>query len=173
MSGRLEGRLVGLGVCGSIAAYKAVELLRLLRAEGADVVAMLTPSAATFVGPLTFAALSRHPVETDASVTIVVNPKITILVEEIEKMGCDDSVSLVAQVGADLLEQMLTQRAQPGHGLVESGMTLCIEASVVIPPGLRLAAKIDRPVAVLSPLWLPMLGRIGCEFAREHFRRCG
>ncbi len=65
MSGRLEGRLVGLGVCGSIAAYKAVELLRLLRAEGADVVVMLTPSAATFVGPLTFAALSRHPVETD------------------------------------------------------------------------------------------------------------
>ena len=50
---------------GSIAAYKAVELLRLLRAEGADVVVMLTPSAARFVGPLTFAALSRHPVETD------------------------------------------------------------------------------------------------------------
>ncbi len=65
MSGRLDGRLIGLGVCGSIAAYKAVELLRLLRAEGADVVVMLTPSAATFVGPLTFAALSRHPVETD------------------------------------------------------------------------------------------------------------
>ena len=63
--GRLQGRLVGLGVCGSIAAYKAVELLRLLRAEGADVVAMLTPAAATFVGPLTFGALSRHPVETD------------------------------------------------------------------------------------------------------------
>ena len=63
--GRLQGRLIGLGVCGSIAAYKAVELLRLLRAEGADVVVMLTPAAATFVGPLTFGALSRHPVETD------------------------------------------------------------------------------------------------------------
>ncbi|HEX6868105.1 MAG TPA: flavoprotein, partial [Candidatus Limnocylindrales bacterium] len=50
---------------GSIAAYKAVELLRLLRAEGADVSVMLTPSAARFVGPLSFAALSRHPVETD------------------------------------------------------------------------------------------------------------
>ena len=62
---RLEGRLVGLGVCGSIAAYKAVELLRALTAEGADVVVMLTPSAARFVGPLTFEALSRHPVETD------------------------------------------------------------------------------------------------------------
>jgi phosphopantothenoylcysteine decarboxylase/phosphopantothenate--cysteine ligase len=65
VSGRLEGRLIGLGVCGSIAAYKSVELLRLLRMEGADVVAMLTPAAQQFVGPLTFGALSRHAVETD------------------------------------------------------------------------------------------------------------
>ena len=65
MTGRLEWRLIGLGVTGSIAAYKAVELLRLLRAEGADVVAMLTPAATAFVGPLTFQALSRHAVETD------------------------------------------------------------------------------------------------------------
>ena len=65
MTGRLNGRLVALGVTGSIAAYKAVELLRLLTAEGADVVTLLSPSATRFVGPLSFAALSRHPVETD------------------------------------------------------------------------------------------------------------
>lgn len=63
--GRLAGRLVGLGVTGSIAAYKAVELLRSLTAEGADVVVLLTPSATRFVGPLTFAALSRHRVESE------------------------------------------------------------------------------------------------------------
>ena len=63
--GRLRGRLIALGVTGSIAAYKAVELLRQLSAEGADVVVLLSPSAARFVGPLSFAALSRHPVETD------------------------------------------------------------------------------------------------------------
>jgi phosphopantothenoylcysteine decarboxylase / phosphopantothenate---cysteine ligase len=63
--GRLAGRLIGLGVTGSIAAYKAVELLRLLQAEGADVVVLLSHSAARFVAPLTFAALSRHPVESD------------------------------------------------------------------------------------------------------------
>ena len=62
---RLGGRLVALGVTGSIAAYKAVELLRLLTAEGADVVVLLSPSAARFVGPLSFAALSRHAVETE------------------------------------------------------------------------------------------------------------
>ena len=60
-----SGRLIALGVTGSIAAYKAVELLRLLTAEGADVVVLLSPSATRFVGPLSFAALSRHPVETD------------------------------------------------------------------------------------------------------------
>jgi phosphopantothenoylcysteine decarboxylase / phosphopantothenate---cysteine ligase len=63
--GRLEGRLIALGVTGSIAAYKAVELLRLLRAEGAEVAVMLSPAATRFVGPLSFAALSRHAVETD------------------------------------------------------------------------------------------------------------
>ena len=65
MTQRLAGRLIGLGVTGSIAAYRAVELLRLLRTEGADVAVMLTPAATRFVGPLSFAALSRHPVETE------------------------------------------------------------------------------------------------------------
>jgi phosphopantothenoylcysteine decarboxylase / phosphopantothenate---cysteine ligase len=63
--GRLDGRLVALGVCGSIAAYKSVELVRLLRAEGAEVVVMLTRAATAFVAPLTLEALSRHAVETD------------------------------------------------------------------------------------------------------------
>jgi phosphopantothenoylcysteine decarboxylase/phosphopantothenate--cysteine ligase len=65
MSGRLGGRLIAVGVTGSIAAYKAADLVRRLRDEGADVVVLMTPSATRFVGPLTFAALTRHPVETD------------------------------------------------------------------------------------------------------------
>ena len=63
--GRLDGRLIGIGVTGSIAAYKAADLVRRLAAEGADVVVLMTPSATRFVGELTFAALTRHPVETD------------------------------------------------------------------------------------------------------------
>ena len=58
--GRLDGRLVALGITGSIAAFKAVDLLRLFRAEGADVVVLMTPSATRFVAPLTLAALSRR-----------------------------------------------------------------------------------------------------------------
>ena len=65
MSNRLDGRLVGLGITGSIAAFKAAELVRLLRAEGADVQVLLTPSASRFVAPLTLAALSGHAVEGD------------------------------------------------------------------------------------------------------------
>ena len=64
-AGRLTGRLIAVGVTGSIAAYKAVELVRLLRSEGADVAVLMTPSATRFVGPLSFSALSRYPVETD------------------------------------------------------------------------------------------------------------
>jgi phosphopantothenoylcysteine decarboxylase/phosphopantothenate--cysteine ligase len=62
---RLAGRLIAVGVTGSIAAYKAADLVRRLRDEGAEVVVLMTPSATRFVGPLTFAALTRHPVETD------------------------------------------------------------------------------------------------------------
>jgi phosphopantothenoylcysteine decarboxylase/phosphopantothenate--cysteine ligase len=64
-AGRLDGRLIALGVTGSIAAYKAVELLRALQAEGADVVVLLSHAAARFVAPLTFEALSRRAVESD------------------------------------------------------------------------------------------------------------
>lgn len=61
----LTGRRVLLGVTGSIAAYKAVEVLRLLVQRGADVRVTMTAAAERFVAPLTFATLSRQPVLTD------------------------------------------------------------------------------------------------------------
>ena len=54
-----------LGVTGSIAAYKAVALLRTLLREGAAVRVVMTQSATKFVTPLTFEVLSGHPVSTD------------------------------------------------------------------------------------------------------------
>ena len=57
----LRGRRVLLGVCGGIAAYKAAFLARELRAEGADVTAILTASATRFVGVETFAGLTGNP----------------------------------------------------------------------------------------------------------------
>ncbi|MBN2496539.1 MAG: bifunctional phosphopantothenoylcysteine decarboxylase/phosphopantothenate--cysteine ligase CoaBC [Deltaproteobacteria bacterium] len=57
----LEGKLVVLGVSGGISAYRSCELVRLLVKAGAEVQAVLTDSAARFVGPLTFQALCGRP----------------------------------------------------------------------------------------------------------------
>jgi phosphopantothenoylcysteine decarboxylase/phosphopantothenate--cysteine ligase len=64
-AGRLQDRRIALGITGSIAAYKAVDLLRLLQAEGADVRVLMTASATEFIGTLTLETLSRHPVDSD------------------------------------------------------------------------------------------------------------
>ena len=58
----LEGRKILLGVCGSIAAYKAAPLVRLLTKAGAEVQVILTASGAAFVTPLTLGTLSKRPV---------------------------------------------------------------------------------------------------------------
>jgi phosphopantothenoylcysteine decarboxylase/phosphopantothenate--cysteine ligase len=57
--------LVALGVTGGIGAYKAVEVARGLQKRGHDVVAVMTHSAARFVGPVTFEAITRRHVITD------------------------------------------------------------------------------------------------------------
>jgi phosphopantothenoylcysteine decarboxylase/phosphopantothenate--cysteine ligase len=54
-----------LGITGSIAAYKAVSLLRTLRSQGASVSVVMTNSATKFVTPLTFEVLSGQRVTTD------------------------------------------------------------------------------------------------------------
>ncbi len=59
------GKRIVLGVTGSIAAYKAVGLLRSLVREGARVNVVLTEAATRFVAPLTFEVLSGQPVATD------------------------------------------------------------------------------------------------------------
>jgi len=61
----LAGKRIILGVTGSIAAYKAAYLLRLLIKEGAEVQVIMTPAAKEFVGPVTFSALSGNTVLSD------------------------------------------------------------------------------------------------------------
>ncbi len=58
----LEGRKLLLGVTGSIAAYKAAELIRLCKKAGAEVQVLMTPDAARFVTPLTLGTLSEREV---------------------------------------------------------------------------------------------------------------
>ncbi|MGD9009971.1 MAG: bifunctional phosphopantothenoylcysteine decarboxylase/phosphopantothenate--cysteine ligase CoaBC [Desulfobacteraceae bacterium] len=58
----IKAKHIVLGVCGGIAAYKSVELLRLLVKQGAQVRVIMTKNARQFVGPLTFEALSGRKV---------------------------------------------------------------------------------------------------------------
>ena len=58
----LKGKKIVLGICGGIAAYKSVSLLRLLQKEGADVQVVITPAGKEFITPVTLSAISGHPV---------------------------------------------------------------------------------------------------------------
>ncbi len=60
----LRNKKILLGVCGSIAAYKAAFLIRLLVKAGADVRVISTTSASDFISPLTLSTLSKNPVLT-------------------------------------------------------------------------------------------------------------
>jgi len=126
VTGRLAGRLIGLGVTGSIAAYKAVELLRLLTAEGADVAVMLSPSASQFVGALSFAALSHHPVETDL-LKLTEDGRIGHIV-----VGDSADAIVVAPATAHFLAAMATGLA----GDVVTATCLATRAPVVVAPAM-------------------------------------
>lgn len=58
----LKGKKIILGITGSIAAYKAAYLLRLLMKEGAEVQVLMTTAAKEFITPVTMSALSNKPV---------------------------------------------------------------------------------------------------------------
>jgi len=61
----LKGKHILLGITGSIAAYKAATLVRLLTKVGAEVKVLMTPMAKQFITPLTMATLSKHPILVD------------------------------------------------------------------------------------------------------------
>jgi len=96
----LTGKRIILGVTGSIAAYKAVYLLRLLVKEGADVQVIMTPSAKEFVGPVTFSALSGKPVLSEFFSTEAGDWNSHV------EMGVSADLMLIAPVTATTLGKM-------------------------------------------------------------------
>ena len=60
----LAGKRIVVGVCGGIAAYKAVEVIRRLVDAGAHVIPVMTKGAEHFIGRTTLSALSSEPVQT-------------------------------------------------------------------------------------------------------------
>jgi phosphopantothenoylcysteine decarboxylase/phosphopantothenate--cysteine ligase len=61
----MKGKHIIIGVTGSIAAYKAAMLVRLLTRAGAEVRVVMTPAARAFITPLTMATVSAHPILVD------------------------------------------------------------------------------------------------------------
>lgn len=58
----LAGKHIILGICGGIAAYKSVSLLRLFVKAGAEVQVVITPAGKQFITPVTLSSLSQKPV---------------------------------------------------------------------------------------------------------------
>ena len=105
MTAAPSARRILLGVSGGIAAYKSAELVRLLRAGGAEVQVVMTASAPQFIGPLTLQALSGRPVRDslwDAAAEAAMG--------HIELARWADLV-LIAPATADLLARLAQGRA--------------------------------------------------------------
>ena len=139
------GKTVVLGVSGGIAAYKAAEIVRWLKKEGAAVVVVMTPAARQFITPLTLATLSGNPVLDDLwapnqALTFGRPKGRTSPVEHIEVADAADLV-IVAPATADLL-------ARVAHGLGDDMVTtviLATRAPVVFAPAMNVQ-MLENPI---------------------------
>jgi phosphopantothenoylcysteine decarboxylase/phosphopantothenate--cysteine ligase len=126
MSTTLDGRELILGVTGSIAAYKAVYLLRELTRCGARVTVCLSEHAREFVGPLTFRTLSGRPV-----LTTLFDPQSDAAVEHVA-LAEQAAAVVVAPATANLL-------AKAAHGIADDFLTTVLLAArcpVVVAPAM-------------------------------------
>jgi phosphopantothenoylcysteine decarboxylase / phosphopantothenate---cysteine ligase len=132
---------ITVGVCGGIAAYKSVELVRLLQDAGYDPHVAMTAAAAEFVRPLTFAAISGHKV-----ITSLWGEEAGTGSAEHDADG-DDSVSSIEHIQAAQSTQLLVvapatanMLAKFAHGLADdflSTMYLATTAPVIVAPAMN------------------------------------
>lgn len=119
--------LVGLGVSGGIGAYKAVEVARLLQKRGHDVRAVMTRTACRFVGPVTFEAITRHPV-----ITSQFAPGMNADIEHIALASSLDLL-LVAPATANVIGKF-------ANGIADdflSALYLAVRAPVLVAPAMN------------------------------------
>lgn len=116
----LDNKKILLGVTGGIAAYKSAVLLRALQAAGAEVRVVMTSAAQAFVTPLTFQALSGHPVYTE-----LLDPGQEASMGHISLARWADFI-LVAPATADFIARVANGHA---NDLLS---TLCLAATVPI-----------------------------------------
>ncbi len=123
----LDGKRVLLIVAGGIAAYKSLELVRLLRAEGASVRCVLTAGGAAFVTPLSLAALSEDKVYGD----------LFSLTDESEmghiRLSREADLVAVAPATADLIAKMANGLADD----LASAVLLATDKPVLVAPAMN------------------------------------
>jgi phosphopantothenoylcysteine decarboxylase/phosphopantothenate--cysteine ligase len=125
-SGRLSGKHITLCVTGSVAAYKAVLLLRLLVKEGAHVEVALTASAERFVGVPTFSGLSGNAVHTTMFAADISGELHVDLAKRTDLV-------LIVPATADLIARLATGRADD----LVAALVLCTSAPVIAAPAMH------------------------------------
>jgi phosphopantothenoylcysteine decarboxylase/phosphopantothenate--cysteine ligase len=148
----LSGKRITLGVTGGIAAYKAAELVRQLVKLGATVRVAMTEAATRFVTPVTFQALSGHPVHCDQWDARVANNMAHI------ELSREADVILVAPASADFLAKL-------AHGLADdllSTLALARNCPLLVAPAMNLQMwnnpATQRNVATLRADGITLLG---------------
>jgi phosphopantothenoylcysteine decarboxylase/phosphopantothenate--cysteine ligase len=140
-----NGRRVHLGVTGSIAAYKALSLLRRLLATGTTVGVTLTDAAARFVTPLSFEALGADPVYTD-----MFSPEAANFAHLAPAQIAD--VLAVVPATADSMARL----AHGFAGDLLACQALAFEGSIVLAPAMN--PRLWRAAATQAN-WQTLLGR--------------
>jgi phosphopantothenoylcysteine decarboxylase/phosphopantothenate--cysteine ligase len=121
-----------LGVCGGIAAYKAVEIVRSLQQQGIEVRVIMTSSAQQFVQPLTFSTITGHKVYTSLWEEPLADPEGSQQIEHIALAQWADAL-VIAPATANTLATL-------SHGLagdVLAATYLACTAPVVIAPAMN------------------------------------
>ena len=125
-SGRLAGKRITLCVTGSVAAYKAVLLLRALKQEGAELEVVLTRGGAEFVGAATFAGLSGKPVHTSMFDAGAAGELHVALAQRSDLL-------LIAPATADVLARLAQGRADD----LLTATALCATCPVLVAPAMH------------------------------------
>jgi phosphopantothenoylcysteine decarboxylase/phosphopantothenate--cysteine ligase len=124
--GPLAGRRIVVGVTGSIAAYKAVLLVRRLMDQGAMVDVAMTRSATAFVAPLTFASLTHRPVVSD-----VLELDADQQISHIELAEAADAV-VIAPATANVIAELATGHA----GSAVTAIACASRSPVIVAPAM-------------------------------------
>ncbi|MDO9945450.1 bifunctional phosphopantothenoylcysteine decarboxylase/phosphopantothenate--cysteine ligase CoaBC [Glaesserella parasuis] len=149
----LKDKKILIGITGGIAAYKTIELIRLLKTAGAEVRVAMTPAAEAFVTPLTLQAISGNAVSTS-----LLDPQAELAMGHIELAKWADLV-VIAPATADFIARL---RIGMGNDLL-STICLATASPILLAPAMNqqmykrsivqenLQSLIEQGVSIIGP----------------------